>query len=53
VQLLYKSGSLRERDAADFDIARSYLSADERDWLRDALRATDPDHRWISRLEED
>jgi len=53
VQLLYKSGSLREKDAADFDIARSYLSADQRHWLRDALRATDPDHRWISRLEED
>ncbi len=53
VQLLYKSGSVREKDAADFDVARPGLSVDERHWLRDALRATHPDHDWIGRLEED
>lgn len=52
VQLLYKSGSLREKDVADFDIALSHLSVDECRWLRDALRETSPGHDWIRRLDE-
>ncbi len=50
VQLLYKSGSLREEDAADFNTVLPLLAADERSWLRDALRVTSPDHEWIARL---
>lgn len=50
VQLLYKSGSLREKDADDFDSALPHLALDERNWLRGALRATRPDHDWIGRL---
>jgi hypothetical protein len=50
VQLLYKSGSLREKDAEDFVSALPHLAVDERHWLREALRATRPDHDWICRL---
>jgi len=50
VQLLYKSGSLREKDADDFDSTLPHMAVDERNWLRDALLATSPDHDWIARL---
>jgi hypothetical protein len=56
VQLLYKSGSPRDRDAPrekdtdDFVSALPHLAVDEREWLRDALRSTRPDHDWIGRL---
>jgi hypothetical protein len=50
VQLLYKNGSHREKDADDFVSALPHLAVDERNWLRDALRATRPDHDWIGRL---
>ena len=38
VQLLYESGSLREKDVDDFVIAVPHLAEEERDWLRDTLR---------------
>jgi hypothetical protein len=50
VQLLYKSGSHRAKDSDDFVSALPHLFADERNWLRDSLRATSPDHEWIGRL---
>ncbi|HEY2330320.1 MAG TPA: hypothetical protein VGH94_00245 [Acidimicrobiales bacterium] len=50
IQLLYKSGSLRDKDVADFDRLVPHLAVDERRWLRDALLATHQDHEWISRL---
>ena len=50
VQLLYKSGALREKDIDDFVIAAPHLAEEERNWLRDALRTTQPDHEWIGRL---
>lgn len=50
VQLLYKSKGLRDKDNADFDTALPYLSLNEREWLRDALIATRPDHEWLARL---
>lgn len=53
VQLLYKSGVPRDKDVADFEIARAHLFVDERRWLRNALRDTHPDHDWISCLEAD
>lgn len=50
IQLLYKSGSLRDKDLADFDRVLPHLAADERRWLRNTLLATQQDHEWISRL---
>lgn len=56
VQLLYKSGAPREgqaprpKDDEDFDNAVGHLTDQERQWLREALYATRPDHEWISCL---
>ena len=50
VQLLYKSKGLRDKDIADFEAVRPFLSADERTWLRTALNAVAPGHPWASDL---
>ena len=50
VQLLYKSGSFRQKDIDDFFSALPHLAVDECNWLLDALRATRPGHDWIGRL---
>jgi hypothetical protein len=50
VQLLYKSGSLRDKDAADFATVVALLTEPERAWLRESLLVTRPDHEWIARL---
>lgn len=50
VQLLYKSGSFRERDITDFGSVLPHLTAIERSWLADALRMTRQDHEWIGHL---
>ena len=42
VQLLYKSKGLRDKDIADFEAVRPYLSSDERTWLRTALNTVAP-----------
>lgn len=57
VQLLYKSGSPRtkdaprEKDGADFVSALPHLAHEECSWLREVLLLTRPDHDWIGRLE--
>jgi hypothetical protein len=50
VQLLYKSKGLRDKDIADFEAVRPYLSPDERTWLRTALNTVAPGHPWASDL---
>jgi hypothetical protein len=50
VQLLYKSKHVRHRDDADLRSALPQLSKAARDWLRDALIATEPDHAWVGEI---
>ncbi|HXW78572.1 MAG TPA: hypothetical protein VEJ84_03685 [Acidimicrobiales bacterium] len=50
IQLLYKSKGLRDKDEADFQAARLYLSAADRAWLREALDIVAPGHPWIRDL---
>ena len=50
VQLLYKSKGLRDKDIADFEAVRPYLTPDERTWLRTALNTVAPGHPWASDL---
>ncbi len=52
--LLFKSttssGKERSKDQADFEEAYTRLEPERRAWLRWALMAVDPSHRWIERL---
>ena len=50
VQLLYKSKGRRDKDIADFEAVRPYLSPDECTWLRTTLNAVAPGHPWASDL---
>lgn len=50
IQLLYKSKGMREKDVADFGNVVPYLNDRKRDWLRQTLRFTRPDHPWTERL---
>lgn len=52
--LLYKSktskGESRDKDQADFEKVRAHLEPERRAWLRWALTAYDPSHRWLAQL---
>lgn len=50
VQLLHKSKSVREKDAADFEAVRDSLTRAQRGWLAEALSLTAPGHRWLDSL---
>ena len=50
VQLLYKSGALRDKDEADFEVVLPHLLRSEREWLSQALLIASPDHPWLARL---
>ena len=50
IQLLYKSHRPRPKDHQDFESMADHLSVGQRDWLRAALLASDPEHPWLSRL---
>lgn len=47
IQLLYKAKGLRPQDQADFETAAPLLSSEQRDWLREMLQRTLPDHPWL------
>lgn len=49
IQLLHKARGLRTKDQADFDAAWPLLAATDRQWLRDAITLTQPDHPWLAR----
>ena len=49
--LLFKAKHMRAKDVADFGRCAPTLDSDQRDWLRDALTRTLPDHPWIADLE--
>lgn len=50
VQLLYMSTSHASKNELDFERARPHLSDEASTWLRHALTATRPGHRWLDRL---
>lgn len=50
IQLLYKAAGLRPKDQADFTATLPHLDERRRSWLRDALRATLPEHPWLAVL---
>jgi hypothetical protein len=52
ITLLFKSKGTGVKDDDDFQRALPHLSADQRAWLRDALKRTMPDHHWIPTLAE-
>ena len=50
IQLLYKSHRPRPKDQRDFETTVEHLSTRQREWLRDALSITHPQHPWLGRL---
>ncbi len=50
IQLLYKAKSPRAKDEADFTQTLPALSAERRQWLRDALLMAYPEHPWLKLL---
>jgi hypothetical protein len=52
IQLLYKARATRAKDQADFDQVVPHLARESRTWLRESLLSVEPEHVWISMLEE-
>jgi hypothetical protein len=52
IQLLYKARATRPKDQADFDQVVPHLARESRTWLRESLLSVEPEHVWISMLEE-
>jgi hypothetical protein len=50
VQLFYKATAPRAKDETDFTAVLPHLSAEQRDWLRDALADSYGDHPWQRHL---
>jgi hypothetical protein len=50
IVLLFKAKHLEPRDRVDFDNAIPALSAEARQWLRDAIEKTQPGHEWLQVL---
>jgi hypothetical protein len=50
IVLLFKSKSPREKDVADFATLSLALSRMQRQWLMQAVAATDPTHPWLAPL---
>ena len=52
IALEHKARLQRPKDDADLDAAWPLLSADQRRFVLDGTRREDPDHRWLTRLDE-
>jgi hypothetical protein len=50
VVLLYKSKGSGPKDDADFATAVALMTPEQRQWLRDALAATQAEHPWLATL---
>ena len=53
IQLFFKAKQDRVKDRVDLDSAWPLLSAQQRAWLRDAVRRAYPGHAWNARLAGD
>jgi hypothetical protein len=50
VVLLYKSKGSEPKDDSDFSAAVPLMTPEQRQWLRHALAATQPEHPWLATL---
>jgi len=50
IALLFKSKRIEDKDQHDFDTVLPSLRPQDRNWLKQALLAAHPGHRWIDRL---
>jgi hypothetical protein len=50
IVLLFKSKHMLAHDRADFDAAAPAMASEPRQWLREALLLTAPDHEWLGAL---
>jgi hypothetical protein len=50
VVLLYKSKGSQPKDDPDFAAAIDLMTPEQRQWLRDALAATQGEHPWVATL---
>lgn len=50
VVLLYKSKNPRAKDEQDFQAVVKYLDAEQKEWLKDAIKVCNSEHRWIRSL---
>jgi hypothetical protein len=50
IVLLYKSKNPREKDEQDFQSVVSRLGAEPKQWLKDAIKVCDSEHRWLRSL---
>ena len=50
ISLLFKAKAFRPKDEADFANILPHLDDVSRNWLADALRIANPDHRWLRDL---
>ena len=50
IVLLYKSGSLSDKNITDFNVVISSLSIEQKKWLKKSLISIYNDHKWIKSL---
>lgn len=50
IVLLYKSKNPRAKDEQDFQAIVAHLNAEQREWIADAIKVSNPEHRWLQRL---
>jgi hypothetical protein len=50
VVLLYKSKNPRPKDEQDFQAVVKYLDAEQKEWLKGAIKVCDSKHLWLRSL---
>ena len=50
IVLLYKSKNPRTKDEQDFQAVVKHLEAEQKQWLREAIRICNPEHHWLLSL---
>ena len=50
IVLLYKSTNPLAKDEQDFQAVIEYLDAEQKEWLKEAIKVCNPEHRWLQNL---
>ncbi|HLC49708.1 MAG TPA: hypothetical protein VJI96_04980 [Candidatus Andersenbacteria bacterium] len=50
ISLLYKTKETRPKDDQDFENVIGHLLSESKQWLKNAIKKAQPEHRWVSRL---
>ena len=50
IVLLYKSKNPRAKDEQDFQAVIEHLDAERKEWLKDAIKVSNPEHCWLRSL---